>query len=102
MDVTNLICAVTFGTYHRKRLCRSLVGEKAGSCMELKIDTGEALVLSRVLRNLLPHLEQEAYAEQEAHNIDEDAKDSESLEDEVVVRDVLERIESNFFGFSGK
>jgi hypothetical protein len=70
--------------------------------MELKIDTGEALVLSRVLRNLLPHLEQEAYAEQEAHNIDEDATDNESLEDEVVVRDVLERIESNFFGFSGK
>jgi hypothetical protein len=70
--------------------------------MELKIDTGEAVVLSRVLRNLLPHLEQEAYAEQEAHNIDEDATDHESLEDEVVVRDVLERIESNFFGFSGK
>ena len=102
MDVTNLIRMVPFGTYARKRSCRSLVGEKAGSCMELKIDTGEALVLSRVLRNLLPHLEQEAYAEQEAHNIEEDAKDNESLEDEVVVRDVLERIESNFFGFSGK
>ena len=70
--------------------------------MELKIDTGEALVLSRVLRNLLPHLEQEAYAEQESHNIEEDAADNESFEDEVVVRDVLERIESNFFGFSGK
>lgn len=102
MDVTNLIHPVTFGTYQRKRFCRSLVGEKAGSCMELKIDTGEALVLTRVLRNLLPHLEQEAYAEQEAHNIDEDTTDNESLEDEVVVRDVLERIESNFFGFSGK
>ena len=70
--------------------------------MELKIDAGEAVVLSRVLRSLLPHLEQEAYAEQEAHNIDEDATDNDCLEDEVVVRDVLERIENNFFGFSGK
>ncbi len=70
--------------------------------MELKIDTGEAIVLSRVLRSLLPHLEQEAYAEQEAHNIDEDSIDNDCLEDEVVVRDVLDRIESNFFGFSGK
>ena len=70
--------------------------------MELKIDTGEAIVLSRVLRNLLPHLEQEAYAEQEAHNVDEETSDNDCLEDEVVVRDVLERIESNFFGFSGK
>jgi hypothetical protein len=70
--------------------------------MELKIDTGEAIVLSRVLRSLLPHLEQEAYAEQEAHNIDEEPAANDCLEDEVVVRDVLERIESNFFGFSGK
>ena len=70
--------------------------------MELKIDTGEAIILSRVLRSLLPHLEQEAYAEQEAHNIDEDSAANDCLEDEVVVRDVLERIESNFFGFSGK
>ena len=70
--------------------------------MELKIDPGEAIVLSRVLRGLLPQLEQEAYAEQETGNIDEDTPDHESFEDEVVVRDVLERIESNFFGFSGK
>lgn len=70
--------------------------------MELKIDPAEALVLSRVLHNLLPHLEQEAYAEQEAHNSENEATPADCMEDEVVVKGLLERLDSSFIGFSGK
>jgi hypothetical protein len=70
--------------------------------MELIIDDEEAAVLTRVLRGLLPYLEQEAYAEQETHASENALPPADCMEDEVVVKDFLERLESSFIGFSGK